>query len=54
MQKSIDKVDLGERRIYEIREKFISEIVAFNRDFDFPKEKMEELFNTAIKDSRKR
>ena len=43
---------MGEKRIYDIREKFLSEIVAFNRDFVFPKENIEELFNSAVKESK--
>lgn len=52
VQKSIEKIDLGERKIYEIRENFLSEIMAFNRDFEFPKDKIEDLFNLAIKKRR--
>lgn len=44
IQKSIDKIDYGEKRIQELRDKFLSEIISFNRDFNFPKEKIEELF----------
>jgi hypothetical protein len=53
IQKSIDKIDFGEKRIHEMREKFLSEIISFNRDFNFPKERIEELFNTAVKEGKR-
>lgn len=52
IQKSIDKIDYGEKRIHELRDKFLSEIISFNRDFNFPKEKIEELFNSAVKEGK--
>ena len=51
MGKAIDKIDLGEKRIDQVRNKFLTEIISFNRDFDFPKEKIEELFNLALKET---
>lgn len=50
MQKAIDKIDTGEKKINGIRDRFLNEIISFNRDFDFPKEKVEELFNSALKE----
>ena len=35
-----------------MREKFLLELSEFNENFDFPKEKLEELFDTAIKDTK--
>lgn len=50
IQKAIDKIDLGEGRINGIRDRFLNEIISFNRDFEFPKDKVEELFDSTLKE----
>ena len=35
-----------------MRDKFLSELAEFNENFDFPKEKLEELFDSAMKDTK--
>lgn len=49
IQRAIDKIDFGEKRIHMMRDKFLSEMLEFNENFDFPKEKLDEIFNSAIK-----
>lgn len=52
MQKSIDKIELGEKNIFLIRDKFILEMSEFNKAFEFPREKLEEVFSSAINQSK--
>lgn len=48
MQKSIDKIELGEKKIHLMRDKFLAEMSEFNDNFEFPKEKVEEIFSSAV------
>ena len=35
-----------------MRERFLTELAEFNENFDFPKEKLEEIFDVAVKDTK--
>lgn len=54
IQKAIDKIDFGEKRIHMMRDKFLSEMIEFNENFDFPKEKLDEIFNSALKPTKQK
>lgn len=53
MQKTIDKIDDGEKKIHDMRERFVSEIISFNSEFCIPKDKIENIFNSALKSAHK-
>jgi hypothetical protein len=53
MQKTISKMDNGEKKVHEMRERFVTEIISFNSDFNISKDKIESIFDSALKFSHK-
>ena len=54
MKDTIERIDFGERRIHAIRAKFVEEMKEFNREFDLPRGKIEELFDAAVDRKKKK
>lgn len=50
----MEKIDFGERRVHEIRAKFIDEMKKFNQEFNLPRAKIEELFDAAVERKKKK
>jgi hypothetical protein len=49
MKRSIEKIDQGEQRLHAIRDQFVGEMMAFNSEFDFPRTKVEQVFDSAVR-----
>ena len=70
MESTINKVSAGEARINDLRNRFVAELIMFSklgsvrytfdilsftdREFDMPKAKLENLFESAIEDAKSR